>query len=877
MKNRLTHRRALSVLLVAMLLPSCMKEGTERQGFHIREKALSISPSITGRTDSYLTRAVSDTDPNIAAGDAVAARSELREDFLESLDVFVKESGASDGSPWFKSYHLLASDPAAVLDPDKYEGESLLDSAKQWLADNWSAEGFVPGTPYDIYVTGNNPATAAGAAPASLTELKGLATYEYNIFRYYKDAPVAADNSHMQEKKKFLMDGKIEGWQIDAGSVDQVFAVDMKRAAAKIVVNLKYSDSKTIAMVSEDGQQVIVGGVLKDREEGDVPDMGSIKEYLAFVGREPSLPKWKYINFGFRTADIADGTYQVDMNAAGDGSGQEGLQTYSGYFQAEKRAEDAGQPNINSNYQVVTYSYPTDWSANAIMAPCLLMSVTHTLTADPNDKKVNYYRIPVCDERAVHSLDRNHIYVVDVDIASLGSSSSPIEPEDAELRLEYHVIPWAAADLWSTSDIKVRDTKYLMVTPINYILRGNDNQSVDLQWYASVAKDDGRIVDIDVNSVQINYYNYLGTKQDIKGTSSKTTAPDGTITITCTAPTDVANGEPVTIRILPTGFIRVTSKALDSRAVKNISFTVQLNTTSLSETVTLRHFPLDNIQNIEGWWSSKVSTAESGGTVRTSSANGKKLEFSDVQPSGGGWTRYTVNGVYRWYRQVDATVDQVTTRWILYDQTSDQRNQIITSGIFTAKVVHFDHGSGDNTKRIRQIGNPPNNSTQPGYGTAYSNLTNNQMYVLQTTATSDQYTLGRPVLDANYQSLDDCVSPAFMIASQLGAVNATNSALTAARHCGTYMEVGVDGTHYQGWRLPTGAELGAIIDYQRNPLTNGRTIVEVLGGAYYWALDGRAYDKNDGNHWISYGSNYVRCVRDLTLDEIEKLNNPAGL
>ena len=32
----------------------------------------------------------------------------------------------------------------------------------------------------------------------------------------------------------------------------------MKRAAAKIVVNLKYSDSKTIAMVSEDGQQVIV-------------------------------------------------------------------------------------------------------------------------------------------------------------------------------------------------------------------------------------------------------------------------------------------------------------------------------------------------------------------------------------------------------------------------------------------------------------------------------------------------------------------------------------------------------------------------------------------------------------------------------------------
>ena len=167
--------------------------------------------------------------------------------------------------------------------------------------------------------------------------------------------------------------------------------------------------------------------------------MGSIKEYLAFVGREPSLPKWKYINFGFRTADIADGTYQVDMNAAGDGSGQEGLQTYSGYFQAEKRAEDAGQPNINSNYQVVTYSYPTDWSANAIMAPQSADVGHPMLTADPNDKKVNY-RIPVRRTGRAFARPESH-HVVDVDIASLGSSSSPIEPR-RRTRLEYHVIPW---------------------------------------------------------------------------------------------------------------------------------------------------------------------------------------------------------------------------------------------------------------------------------------------------------------------------------------------------------------------------------------------------------------------------------------------------
>ena len=146
------------------------------------------------------------------------------------------------------------------------------------------------------------------------------------------------------------------------------------------------------------------------------------------------------------------------------------------------------------------------------------------------------------------------------------------------------------------------------------------------------------------------------------------------------------------------------------------------------------------------------------------------------------------------------------------------------------------------------------------------------MYVIQITAASTSYVLGKPTLDNNYQSLDHVVSPAFMIASQLGAVTNTDSPTTAATHCGTYMEVGDDGTRYVGWRLPTAEEIQVIINYQNGENTSGVTMVEVLGGKYYWTLDGTSAYVSTGDQGTATNA-YVRCVRDLSLDEVNKLNN----
>ena len=254
----------------------------------------------------------------------------------------------------------------------------------------------------------------------------------------------------------------------------------------------------------------------------------------------------------------------------------------------------------------------------------------------------------------------------------------------------------------------------------------------------------------------------------------------------------------------------ITSTLPDNKGIRYIKFTIS-NAEGKSQQVYVKQYPLEYILFINGWYSTR-----------------------------------TTDGWVDWQR----------------DQTPHSPAKTCNDYNFYAKVYNATTGLVD---QIVDVKNSKNNNYTAKDGNAFSNLVNRCMYVIQVTSTSNTYTISHPKIDDNGLSQDNVVSPAFMIASQLGAVTTFGNGNAAAIHCRTYREVDTSGKKYDGWRLPTLNELNIIKEYQ----TGTNTVMSiVLGGINYFAADGQAHliYPQGGN------GNYVRCVRDLTPEEIGALD-----
>lgn len=159
-----------------------------------------------------------------------------------------------------------------------------------------------------------------------------------------------------------------------------------------------------------------------------------------------------------------------------------------------------------------------------------------------------------------------------------------------------------------------------------------------------------------------------------------------------------------------------------------------------------------------------------------------------------------------------------------------------------------------------------------------SGKTNNRMYIIQVSSTKDsKYNIAHPNINqATGYTNDEVVSPAFMIASQLGAVQSEEFTQSKAKtHCETYREVKKENgkqVTYDGWRLPTKTEIQFIVDFQkesfiRNDNKKIKPIKPVLEGAKYYTLN-----KESVKTGYSGSGTFVRCVRDLTPKEVEELD-----
>lgn len=152
-------------------------------------------------------------------------------------------------------------------------------------------------------------------------------------------------------------------------------------------------------------------------------------------------------------------------------------------------------------------------------------------------------------------------------------------------------------------------------------------------------------------------------------------------------------------------------------------------------------------------------------------------------------------------------------------------------------------------------------------GTRQNGNDNNNMYFVRITKTSNEYVLSVPAMDKDGYTESSpennkLVAPAFMIASQLGTVSPQSFA-SAKEHCKQYAEKSLAEEVYDDWRLPTEAELEIIDKYQN---TAGSVIDEVLGGKYYWAASGKAYETQKGTEGTKDEA-YIRCIRTVQANE----------
>lgn len=266
------------------------------------------------------------------------------------------------------------------------------------------------------------------------------------------------------------------------------------------------------------------------------------------------------------------------------------------------------------------------------------------------------------------------------------------------------------------------------------------------------------------------------------------------------------------------GNLKIVSKIPENFVVKYIKARISLtDDTNTYKDVLIKQYPLEYAQNIPGWYSTR-STAGWVDWVTDQEWHRSKKTYSDY------------SGSYRAkvYKDKD----------ILY----------MVDGEWGRGYVAETYGSSGNT--------------------------NNNMYVIQITSTNGKYVIAHPKINtrkksdkpAEWGSEDHVVSPAFMIASQLGAVQSAGfNSITAIEHCNTYREVGTDGTKYDNWRLPTNEEVQIIVDYQGK---SNSPIAEVLSGAQYRTLSQDVV--NTGISGANSGK-FVRCVRDMSAEEIEKL------
>lgn len=647
-----------------------------------------------------------------------------------------------------------------------------------------------------------------------------------------------ASDASLNEDKLYNFNIKMFG-EYNECKVDKTFTKNLQSGKAEVIAQNNWKVEKNL----QEGNTYSVKSVANATGSGDVQtDVDIWKPYDATsnsnkmflmsseqnyqVTKEPTqtIP----VNLARAAAKIAL-TVHVDVEGYTAGQAKWQLKNYnakttifgSNTASELKDGEMVEAQGGSGEYTVTTYSYATQWTDDT-KAPAIYLQVP--LTAD-GKTEMNYYKIPVRDPKATSEdakkLNRNTIYTIDANINNKGGSSE-IEYITAG-KVVYDVLPWSDG---GTTDIDA-NTSYLMVTPkVVYMKNVKEDMSVTYKSSSPVTIVSKKVYYIDNEGNTEEYFQ--GYVETVYETTIEKVWVDGHWSWHGWIDGHYEDKEvkkEVQFKPYPTKMELQNEKDGEYLGGK-IVIKSPIPKNRFSKYIVL------TLKNAEG----KEATVKY-----------KQSPLIETQNFFGDYSSRSKSG------------------WAYRKPNGDLVRKGLTKSDYNGgyKAKYYENGDIKYFADMESSGNK-----------------NNRMYIIQVSSTKDsKYNIAHPNTDkATGYTNDEVVSPAFMIASQLGAVRSANFDQDKAKtHCETYREVKKENGKqviYDGWRLPTKTEIQFIVDFQKESYKNNKgekkqPIKPVLEGANYYTLNNIDVATNISG---ANSGTFVRCVRDLTPAEVEELD-----
>lgn len=386
--------------------------------------------TITLETSGVLSRATLEPGSN-----------DLNENTISQAQLLIFNSNGERTPDGYRSFEFTDDKTEAVIATGNWKNDAQ-------LFDNG------PEATYDIYVVAN--AHGGSTSLQSVETLGGLLNAVDEDADIWKlEGANIGTGTIAYKDKRFAMSGVSSGFVPKNVEDEYTISVPMERLAAKVEVNITFSDD--------------------------------FKQKFVPTGFYSSLRN--YATRGLWRAD--NETSFTDRGITGNAADDPMVAAPEKDF-------------VERTAKLVLYTYPTNWGGDVLQETFVLLNMPGNYTEQVGEqaeyKGSNYYKIPVrLGDVTAHQLHRNTIYRVNVTIDRMGQPQIDVP---VELKPEYEVIPWTIV----TIDVDGGNLNYLELLEDEIVMK-NISESLE-QYFTSSSS-------VTASITEVYYYDKYGAKQTI--------------------------------------------------------------------------------------------------------------------------------------------------------------------------------------------------------------------------------------------------------------------------------------------------------------------------------------------------------------------------